>query len=123
MGRKQENYSKWQEKTRKDVEQGFGVLQSKFNILCQKIEYWLVKDIVHMVDCCLILHNWMVTICINCQESESTDWYNVVGNGIKQNNGDGHEENNVRGGGIVGDGWEQNNVGGSGIVGDGQGPS
>jgi hypothetical protein len=70
VGIKQEQYSKWQEKTRKDVERGFGVLQSKFRILVQKIELWSIEEIVSVVDCCLLLHNWMVTERIKRNESD-----------------------------------------------------
>jgi hypothetical protein len=30
VGKKEEDYVKWQDHARKDVEQGFGVLQAKF---------------------------------------------------------------------------------------------
>jgi hypothetical protein len=120
----QENYSLWQEKTRKDVERGFGVLQSKFHILCQKIEYWSVEDIVSMVNCCLMLHNWMVTIRVKKQETESSDWYDVHGNGIDiEDSSDGGDSSNGDGSdgySSDGDGSETNNVvgGGTDIVGD-----
>jgi hypothetical protein len=45
VDKKQANYAKWQEKTRKDVECSFGILQSKFRILTQKVELWSIKDI------------------------------------------------------------------------------
>jgi hypothetical protein len=46
VDKKQANYAKWQEKTRKDVERSFGILQSKFRILTQNVELWSIKDIV-----------------------------------------------------------------------------
>jgi hypothetical protein len=102
VNKMQGNYAKWQEKTRKDVERGFGVLQSKFRLLTQKIELWSIEDIVSVVDCCLVLHNWMVTVRLSRDESESSDWYDSTGdddaqngdntqNGDRRENGDGRE--------------------------------
>jgi hypothetical protein len=97
------NYAKWQEKTRKDVERSFGVLQSEFRILMQKVELWSIEDIVSVVDCCLLLHSWMVTVRLSRDESESNEWYDVTGdsgeqNGDRRDNGDGdlrgNDENN-----------------------------
>jgi hypothetical protein len=70
VDKEQANYAKWQEKTRKDVEHGFGILQSKFRILAQKVKLWSIKDIVSVTDCCLLLHNWMVTVRLSRDESE-----------------------------------------------------
>jgi hypothetical protein len=95
----QAKYAKWQEKTRKDVERGFGVLQSKFRILTQKVELWSIEDIVSVTDCCLLLHNWMVTMRLSRDESESNEWYDVV-------TGDGSEQNGDSGN--PGDSGEQN---------------
>jgi hypothetical protein len=81
VGKKQENYSKWQEATRKDVKRGFGVLQSKFRFLTQKVELWSAEDIVSVVDCSIILHNWMVTERLKRNEEESVDWYDCGENG------------------------------------------
>jgi hypothetical protein len=109
----QAKYAKWQEKTRKDVERGFGVLQSKFCILTQKVELWSIKDIISVTDCCLLLqHNWMVTVRLSRDESESNEWYDVTGDSGEQNgdsseqNGDGSEQN--------GDSGEQNGYVGTG---------
>jgi hypothetical protein len=108
VDREQANYAKWQEKTRKDVERGFGVLQSKFRILTQKVELWSIEDIVSVTDCCLLLHNWMVTVQLSRNESESNEWYDVTGDGGEQN-GDGGEQNGDSG--TTGDGGVRGNDG------------
>jgi hypothetical protein len=72
---KQASYAKWQEQTRKDIEHGFGVLQSKFRFLVQKVELWSIQDIVSLVNCCILLHNWMVTVRVSRNESKSRDLY------------------------------------------------
>jgi hypothetical protein len=96
VDKEQANYAKWQEKTRKDVEHGFGILQSKFRILAQKVKLWSIKDIVSVTDCCLLLHNWMVTVHLSHDESESNEWYDVTGDGSKQN-GDSGKQNGESG--------------------------
>jgi hypothetical protein len=112
IGKKQENYSKWQEKTRKDIERAFGVLQAKFRLLVQRVELWNIDDIVSVVNCCLLLHNWMVTIRVAHDESESIDWYDIpmdtVDNGDSgDENGDGYENvDNGDSGDENGDGYE-----------------
>jgi hypothetical protein len=72
-------------------------LQSKFQILTQKVELWSIKDIVvSVVDCCLLLYNWMVTVHLSRNETESTnEWYDVAGDGSEQN-GDSGEQNGGR---------------------------
>jgi hypothetical protein len=102
VDKEQANYAKWQEKTRKDVERGFGVLQSKFRLLTQKIEYWSIEDIVSVVNGCLLLHNWMVTVRLSRDEAETNDWYDVTGDGIEQT-GDSSEQ--------TGDSGENGDVG------------
>lgn len=75
IGIAESNYAKWQEKTRKDVERGFGVLQRKFHFLVHKVELWDIKEIVSIVKCCILLHNWMVTYRLSHDEQESMDFY------------------------------------------------
>jgi hypothetical protein len=104
----QAKYAKWQEKTRKDIERGFGVLQSKFRILTQKVELWSIEDIISVTDCCLLLHNWMVTVRLSRDESESNEWYDVTGDGSEQN-GDSGEQNGD--GSTTGNSGEQNGGG------------
>jgi hypothetical protein len=77
IGPEQARYAKWQERTRKDIERGFGVLQSKFRFLVQKVELWSIQDIVSLVNCCILLHNWMVTVRVSQNESESSDLYDL----------------------------------------------
>jgi hypothetical protein len=78
VGKSEEDYAKWQEKTRKDVERGFGVLQAKFRFLVHKIELKLIQDIVNVVNRCLLLHNLMVTVRISQNEPETESWYDCV---------------------------------------------
>jgi hypothetical protein len=96
LDKEQANYAKWQEKTRKDVKQGFGILQSKFQILTQKVELWSIEDIVSVVDCCLLLHNWMVSACLSCNEMESNEWCDVTVDGGKHNGDDGEQNGDRR---------------------------
>jgi hypothetical protein len=94
IGPEQARYAKWQERTRKDIERGFGVLQSKFRFLVQKVELWSIQDIVSLVNCSILLHNWMVTVRVSRNESESSDLYDLgdgsVNTGdVDANTGDG----------------------------------
>jgi hypothetical protein len=106
MGRKQENYAKWQERTRKDIERAFGVLQSKFRWLVQRIELWKFDDIVSVVNCCILLHNWMVTIRLQRDEVECNDWYDVPvdDGGDTDNGGDAADGGTTNDGGDAADG-------------------
>jgi hypothetical protein len=96
VDKEQANYAKWQEKMCKDVEQGFGILQSKFQLLTLKVEYWSIEDIVSVVDCCLLLHNWMVTVCLSCNELELSEWYDATGDNGKQNGDSGIDNGDRR---------------------------
>jgi hypothetical protein len=53
-------FAEWQEGSQKDVERAFGVWQSKFHILTQKIELWNPEEIKNMVIGTIIMHNMMV---------------------------------------------------------------
>jgi Plant transposon protein len=55
-------FAKWQEAAQKDIERAFCVLQRKFNILVRKVERWHTTEIRDVVEACIMLHNWMVTI-------------------------------------------------------------
>jgi hypothetical protein len=49
-----------QESVRKDVECAFGVLQSRFNIVRRPARLWKRKDVVNIMQACVILHNMIV---------------------------------------------------------------
>ena len=49
-----------QESVRNDVERAFGVLQSRFNIVCRPAHLWHRSDVVNIMQTCVILHNMIV---------------------------------------------------------------
>jgi hypothetical protein len=51
-------------------------LQRKFNILVRKVELWHTTEIRDVVEACIMLHNWMVTIRIEHDKIKSEEWYN-----------------------------------------------
>jgi hypothetical protein len=53
-------YARKQEATRKDVERTFGVLQSRFNIVCRPAQSWNMKILRKIMTACVILHNMIV---------------------------------------------------------------
>ncbi|XP_015695402.1 uncharacterized protein LOC102709859 [Oryza brachyantha] len=53
-------FSVKQESVRKDVECAFGVLQSRFNIVCRPARFWHREDVVNIMQTCVILHNKIV---------------------------------------------------------------
>lgn len=53
-------YAARQERTRKDVERAFGVLQSRFNIVCRLARMWRQGDVINIMEACVILHNMIV---------------------------------------------------------------
>jgi len=61
IGDQQKRFSEWQESTRKDVERGFGVLQSKFQVMTRPFLQHNLKHIGNKVSTCLILHNMCVS--------------------------------------------------------------
>ena len=79
VGRNASTYARWQESARKDVEQAFGVLQRKFQVLVRKTEIWYVGDIANVVNCCICLHNMMVAnrMAMRDKESEEEFYVNV----------------------------------------------
>jgi hypothetical protein len=50
-------YALNQEGCRKDIERAFGVLQSRFNIMCHPSRLWKRKSIGRIMKACVILHN------------------------------------------------------------------
>jgi hypothetical protein len=53
-------YAARQEGQRKDVERAFGVLQSRFNIVCRPAWMWQRGDVINIMEACVILHNMIV---------------------------------------------------------------
>lgn len=53
-------YAARQEEERKDVERAFGVLQSRFNIVCRPAWMWQRGDVINIMEACVILHNMIV---------------------------------------------------------------
>lgn len=60
IGRKEKNFSGWQEATRKSIERCFGVLQRKFRILLSPVEIIDPEKIRKLVMVVIMLHNMMV---------------------------------------------------------------
>jgi hypothetical protein len=54
-------FTKWQESARKDVERAFGVLKGTWQFLERPILLHNLKEISYRAQCCLILHNMLVT--------------------------------------------------------------
>ncbi|ETN17200.1 hypothetical protein PPTG_21630 [Phytophthora nicotianae INRA-310] len=57
---KQRHFAKSQEGARKDVERGFGVLQSRWAIVKGPARFWSHKDLCMIMKACIILHNMIV---------------------------------------------------------------
>lgn len=53
-------FAQHQEGTRKDVERTFGVLQSRFAILCYAARSWHRSTIAKIMYACIIMHNMIV---------------------------------------------------------------
>jgi Plant transposon protein len=68
-------YASWQESSRKDVEREFGVLQRKFQVLRQVVEWWFLNNIKVVVEPCVILHNMMVEQQTIRDETEYSSFY------------------------------------------------
>ncbi|KAE9020623.1 hypothetical protein PR003_g13160 [Phytophthora rubi] len=57
---KEKHFGKKQEGARKDVERGFGVLQSRFAIVKGPGRFWSHADLTKIITTCIILHNMIV---------------------------------------------------------------
>ena len=55
-----QNFTHWQESTRKDIERAFGVLQARWAILRNPARQWDRTYLDSIVECCVILHNMIV---------------------------------------------------------------
>lgn len=82
VGDGNKRFAMWQESSRKDIERTFGVLQRKFHILSKPVELWYVNEIRDMVECCVTLHNMMVSVRIERNEQEETNWYELTDNEV-----------------------------------------
>jgi len=60
QGEKRKLFAQRQESARKDVERAFGVLQSRFAIICGLTHFWDVGKMKNIIDACIILHNMTV---------------------------------------------------------------
>ena len=72
------NISLWQESKRKDIERGFGVLQSKFHFLVHAIQMHHHDDIFYAVKACIAMHNMTVEVRINEHQEKRSLFYEVV---------------------------------------------
>ncbi|XP_058217564.1 uncharacterized protein LOC131328667 [Rhododendron vialii] len=57
---KERLFSQKQEAARKDVEQAFGVLQSRWGITQGPVRYWKKDDFCKIMKTCIILHNMII---------------------------------------------------------------
>ena len=99
IGKNLSNYAKWQESSRKSVEQAFGVLQRKFHIIVKANEHWYVDDIANIVVSTIVLHNMMVCHRVSSDENEDISFYECVleeddGSIIVNNNHNNDNSNN-----------------------------
>ena len=73
-----EQYTGWQESSHKDVEIGFGILQSKYHFLVHAIKMHHRDDIFYAVRACIAMHNMIIEIRVNKDREESISFYEVV---------------------------------------------
>lgn len=71
-------FTGWQESKRKDVEQGFGVLQKKFHFLVHDIQLHDREDIFYAVRACIAMHNMMVEARVKEDQQEESSFYELV---------------------------------------------
>jgi hypothetical protein len=60
----------------------FSIFQRKFHILVKDFELWFIEDIMEIVECCIILHNMMVSVWVACNEEENSSWYECNDNKV-----------------------------------------
>jgi hypothetical protein len=60
LGEKRKLFAQHQESARKDVEQAFGVLQSRFAIIRGPARAWHMETLKYTIYACIILHNMIV---------------------------------------------------------------
>ncbi|CAK8562180.1 unnamed protein product [Lathyrus sativus] len=60
QGDKRKLFAQHQEGARKDIERAFGVLQSRFAIICNPARSWHLDTLQRIMNTCIILHNMIV---------------------------------------------------------------
>ncbi|XP_061951875.1 uncharacterized protein LOC133674679 [Populus nigra] len=60
LGAKRKYFASKQESARKDVEQAFGVLQSRFAIVRGPVRYWDEETLANIMKACIIMHNMII---------------------------------------------------------------
>jgi hypothetical protein len=79
-------FSSWQERHRKSIERGFGVLEKKFHILVNPIQLYYLDDIEKVVGGCIVLHNMMVKVRMESDSHESEDLYQLASHEVPHYN-------------------------------------
>jgi hypothetical protein len=77
-------YAQWQESSRKDIEQAFGVLQRKFQIIKRPMESWYILQMHSTMMTSILLHNMMVEHRVHNDESEHSDMYQVFDDNLPE---------------------------------------
>lgn len=88
---KEKLYASIQEAVRKDIERAFGVLQSKWNIICRPSKFMTVDIMKDVMKCAIIMHN----MCVEERDMLGTDY------GM----GDGEDSTDIMVGGGVSPMW------------------
>ncbi|XP_061962463.1 uncharacterized protein LOC133682951 [Populus nigra] len=60
LGAKRKYFASKQESARKDVEQAFEVLQSRFAIVRGPVQYWDEETLAYIMKACIIMHNMII---------------------------------------------------------------
>ncbi|XP_074363060.1 uncharacterized protein LOC141704879 [Apium graveolens] len=60
QGNKRKYFAATHESIRKDVERAFGVLQSRFAMICGPSRFWDVETMKYIMTTCVILHNMII---------------------------------------------------------------
>ena len=60
QGNKRAHFAQAQEASRKDVERAFGVLQSRFAIVCGPARFWDQKTLGRIMTAYVIMHNMII---------------------------------------------------------------
>ena len=60
LGAKRKYFASKQESAKKDVERAFGVLQSRFAIVCEPVQYWDEETLANIMKACIIMHNMII---------------------------------------------------------------
>jgi len=60
LGAKKKYFASKQASARKDVERVFGVLQSRFAIVRELVQYWDEETLANIMKACIIMHNMII---------------------------------------------------------------